>query len=101
MTSLPSLAQSNSVPLVAPEVFPPTLTRTPWLLTGLMLMGLNTYFPQLFPVSSLWSPLQAAVPVLHWAASWWFVLLEWEPNLVSLASLSHKKKLHRLVINPD
>ncbi|KAJ9081869.1 hypothetical protein DSO57_1010537 [Entomophthora muscae] len=52
-------------------------------------MGLSAYFPQLFPVSSLWSLLQAAVPVLHWAASWWFVSLGWEPNLVSLAPLSH------------
>ncbi|KAJ9069801.1 hypothetical protein DSO57_1014914 [Entomophthora muscae] len=45
--------------------------------------------PQLSPVSSLWSPLRAAVPVLHWAASWWFTSPEWEPNLVSLAPLSH------------
>ncbi|KAJ9077122.1 hypothetical protein DSO57_1019703 [Entomophthora muscae] len=48
-------------------------------------MGLNTYFPQLSPVSSLWSSFRAAVPVIHWAASWWFVSPGWEPKLVSLA----------------
>ncbi|KAJ9072148.1 hypothetical protein DSO57_1030309 [Entomophthora muscae] len=79
------LAKSYLVPLEAPEVFPPTPTCTPWLLTRLMLMGLNAYFPQLSPASSLWSPLQVAIPVLHWMASWWFALLGWEPNLVSLA----------------
>ncbi|KAJ9067771.1 hypothetical protein DSO57_1035830 [Entomophthora muscae] len=52
-------------------------------------MGLNVHFPQLSPGFSLWSPLQAAIPVLHWAASWCFVLPGWEPNLVSLAPLSH------------
>ncbi|KAJ9087262.1 hypothetical protein DSO57_1034827 [Entomophthora muscae] len=83
------LEKSNLVPLRASVVPPFAPTRTPWLLTGLALMALNAYFPQLSPVSSLWSPFQAAVPVLHWAASWWFVLLGWEPNLVSLAPLSH------------
>ncbi|KAJ9059070.1 hypothetical protein DSO57_1006202 [Entomophthora muscae] len=52
-------------------------------------MGLNAYFPQLSPVPSFWSPRRAAIPVLHWAASWWFILPGWEPNLVSLAPLSH------------
>ncbi|KAJ9074373.1 hypothetical protein DSO57_1007221 [Entomophthora muscae] len=52
-------------------------------------MGLNAYFPQLSLVSSLWSPLQAAIPALHWMTSWWFVSPGWEPNLVSLAPLSH------------
>ncbi|KAJ9060842.1 hypothetical protein DSO57_1026616 [Entomophthora muscae] len=85
MPPLPSLGKSDLVPLKAPEVSPPTPIRTPWLLTGLMLMSLNAYFPQLSPVYSLWSPLQAAVPVLHWAVSWWFVSPVWEPNLVSLA----------------
>ncbi|KAJ9055516.1 hypothetical protein DSO57_1003214 [Entomophthora muscae] len=89
MPSPPSLAKSNSVPLGISEVFPLTPTCTPWFLTGLALIGLNAYFPQMSPVSSLWSPLQVAVPVLHWAASWWFVSPGWEPNLVSLASLSH------------
>ncbi|KAJ9065489.1 hypothetical protein DSO57_1019077 [Entomophthora muscae] len=56
MSSLPDLEKSDSVPLRAPVVLPPALTCTPWLLTGLMLMVLNVYFPQLSPVSSLWSP---------------------------------------------
>ncbi|KAJ9090373.1 hypothetical protein DSO57_1003109 [Entomophthora muscae] len=85
------LEKSDSVPLRASVAPPFALTCTPWLLTGLALMALNAYFPQLSPVSSLWSPFQAAVPVLHWAASWWFVLPGWEPNLVSLAPLSHKR----------
>ncbi|KAJ9062690.1 hypothetical protein DSO57_1008141 [Entomophthora muscae] len=89
-TSDPSvLEKSNPVPLCASVMPPSAPTCTPWLLTGLALMALNAYFPQLSPVSSLWSPLQAAVPVLHWTASWWFVLPGWEPNLVSLAPLSH------------
>ncbi|KAJ9057077.1 hypothetical protein DSO57_1026001 [Entomophthora muscae] len=84
MPSLSSLGKSNSVPLEALEVFPPISSCAPWLITVLVLMGLNSYFPQLSPVSSLWS-LRAVVPVLHWATSWWFVLPGWEPNLVSLA----------------
>ncbi|KAJ9066235.1 hypothetical protein DSO57_1011564 [Entomophthora muscae] len=45
----------------------------PWLLAGLVLMGLNAYLPQLFPVSSLWSSLRVTVLVIHWTASWWFI----------------------------
>ncbi|KAJ9068101.1 hypothetical protein DSO57_1032015 [Entomophthora muscae] len=52
-------------------------------------MDLNAYFPQLSPVSSLWSPLQAVIPVLHWMASLWLVPPGWEPKLVSLAPFSH------------
>ncbi|KAJ9059237.1 hypothetical protein DSO57_1004549 [Entomophthora muscae] len=89
MPSLPSWEESDLVPLKVLEVPPPTPSRALWLITGLVLMGLNSYFPQLSPVSSLWYPLRAAIPVLHWLASWWFVLLVWEPNLVSLAPLSH------------
>ncbi|KAJ9067765.1 hypothetical protein DSO57_1035919 [Entomophthora muscae] len=89
MTSLPSVVQSHPMPLGSSKVFSLTPSCTPWLLTGLLLMGLSAYFPQLSPVSSLWSPLQAVVPVLHWMASWWFVSPGWEPNLVSLAPLSH------------
>ncbi|KAJ9072146.1 hypothetical protein DSO57_1030307 [Entomophthora muscae] len=98
MISLPSADQGNSAPLVTPEVLPLTPTCTPWLLAGLMLMGLNAYFPQLSPASSLWSPLQVAIPVLHWMASWWFVSPGWEPNLVSLAPLSHTS-LMKLIVN--
>ncbi|KAJ9089038.1 hypothetical protein DSO57_1016978 [Entomophthora muscae] len=89
MRPLPSVILSPSVPLGPPKVSSPAPTRTPWLLTSLILMGLNAYFPQLSLVSSLWSPLQVAIPVLHWMASWWFVSPGWEPNLVSLAPLSH------------
>ncbi|KAJ9062750.1 hypothetical protein DSO57_1007409 [Entomophthora muscae] len=86
-----SLDKENPALLLAPVGLPPAPTCTPWLITGLVLMGLNAYFPQLSPVFSLWSPLQAAIPVLHWAASWWFILPGWEPNLVSLDPLSHTK----------
>ncbi|KAJ9065895.1 hypothetical protein DSO57_1014937 [Entomophthora muscae] len=102
MSSLPDLEKSNSVPLRAPAMSPSAPTCTPWLLTSLALMALNAYFPQLSPVSSLWSPLFEAVPVLHWMASWWFVLPEWEPNLVSLAPLSHRQlSLVGLLILPS
>ncbi|KAJ9084130.1 hypothetical protein DSO57_1027505 [Entomophthora muscae] len=56
--------------------------------------GFECLLPSVVPVSSLWSPLQAAIPVLHWMASWWFVSPGWEPNLVSLAPLSH-------ILGPD
>ncbi|KAJ9058481.1 hypothetical protein DSO57_1011857 [Entomophthora muscae] len=88
---LPSMVQKNVVPPGSSKVASPTPTCTPWLLTGLILMGLNAYFPQLSSVSSLWSPLQAAIPVAHWMASWWFVAPGWETNLVILAPLSHTK----------
>ncbi|KAJ9076762.1 hypothetical protein DSO57_1023170 [Entomophthora muscae] len=90
MPPLPSLEKSDLVPLEVLKVSPPAPSFAPWLITGLVVMGLNSYFPQLSPVSSLWSPLRAAIPVLHWVASWWFVSPGWEPNLVSLAPLSHK-----------
>ncbi|KAJ9089969.1 hypothetical protein DSO57_1007535 [Entomophthora muscae] len=93
MSSLPDPEESNSVHLRAPVMLSSSPTCTPWLITGLALMALNVYFPQLSLVSSLWTPPQAAVPVIHWAASWWFVLLGWEPNLVSLAPLSHNPHL--------
>ncbi|KAJ9050229.1 hypothetical protein DSO57_1016373 [Entomophthora muscae] len=53
VNALPNLEKSNLVPLRAPVVLPPAPTFTPWLLNGLVLMGLNVYFPQLSPVSSL------------------------------------------------
>ncbi|KAJ9073768.1 hypothetical protein DSO57_1012762 [Entomophthora muscae] len=37
------------------------------------------------PCVLLWSPFRVAVPVIHWAAPWWFISPGWEPNLVSLA----------------
>ncbi|KAJ9090635.1 hypothetical protein DSO57_1000485 [Entomophthora muscae] len=78
---LPRLDESASVP---PEVLgiPPLIaSRAPWVITGLVLMGLNSYFPQLSPVSSFWFPLRATIPVLHWVASWWILSPRWEPNL--------------------
>ncbi|KAJ9088593.1 hypothetical protein DSO57_1021486 [Entomophthora muscae] len=95
MRPLPSVVMSPPVPLGPSKMSSPAPTSTPWLLTGLILIGLNAYFPQLSPVSSLWSPLQAAIPVLHWMASWWFFLPGWEPNLVSLAPLSHSNSIYR------
>ncbi|KAJ9063143.1 hypothetical protein DSO57_1003275 [Entomophthora muscae] len=95
-TSVPPPFSTNESVLVSPEVLeipPPVVSRAPWVITGLMLMGLNSYFPQLSPVSSFWSPLRAAIPVLHWAASWWFLSPGWEPNLVSLAPLSYTQGL--------
>ncbi|KAJ9050648.1 hypothetical protein DSO57_1012616 [Entomophthora muscae] len=86
--SLPSLDKSASVPPEALEIPPPVAS---WVITGLALMELNSYFPQMSPVSSFWSPLRAFIPVLHWAASWWFLSPGWEPNLVSLPpSLTQK-----------
>ncbi|KAJ9066852.1 hypothetical protein DSO57_1005518 [Entomophthora muscae] len=96
MPPFPDLEESSSAPLHAPVISPPTPTCMPWLLTGLALMALNAYLPQMSSVSSLWYPLQVAIPVLHWAASWWFVLPRWETNLVSLAPLSHTKPLNSL-----
>ncbi|KAJ9069454.1 hypothetical protein DSO57_1018374 [Entomophthora muscae] len=58
---------------------------SPWLLGGMILMGLDFYFPQLSAVSSLWMPLQVAIPVLYWMVSWWILPPGWEPNLVSLS----------------
>ncbi|KAJ9059986.1 hypothetical protein DSO57_1035725 [Entomophthora muscae] len=93
MPPLPSWEESELVPLEILKVLPPTPSCALWLITGLVLMGLNSYFPQLSPVSSLWSSLRAAIPVLHWLASWWFASPGWEPNLVSLAPLSHNQPL--------
>ncbi|KAJ9077785.1 hypothetical protein DSO57_1013431 [Entomophthora muscae] len=59
--------------------------RAPWLLGGMLLMGLDSYFPRLSATSSLWTPLGAAIPVLHWVVSWWVLSPGWEPSLVSLA----------------
>ncbi|KAJ9086782.1 hypothetical protein DSO57_1000407 [Entomophthora muscae] len=87
--SLPSLDKSASVSPEALEIPPPVAPWPPWVITGIALMGLNSYFPQLSPVSPFWSPLRVVIPVLHWVASWWFLSSGWEPNVVSLAPLSH------------
>ncbi|KAJ9083814.1 hypothetical protein DSO57_1030952 [Entomophthora muscae] len=73
LSSPPPPESVDPAPLLAPEVPTPVPSHAPWLLTSLVLMRLNAYFPQLSPVSSLWSPIRAAVPVIHWAASWLFV----------------------------
>ncbi|KAJ9060143.1 hypothetical protein DSO57_1034097 [Entomophthora muscae] len=72
-----------------------------WLLGGMILMGLDSFFPQLSNVSSLWMPLQAAIPVLHWMVSWWILSPGWEPNLVSLAPLSHSWLPSRCIFKQD
>ncbi|KAJ9048369.1 hypothetical protein DSO57_1035711 [Entomophthora muscae] len=59
----------DSVPLQEMEILSSVTSYAPWLVAGFALMGLNSYFPQLSPVSFLWSPLRAAVPVIHWVAS--------------------------------
>ncbi|KAJ9084866.1 hypothetical protein DSO57_1019644 [Entomophthora muscae] len=72
--------------LPTPEVLP---RRTSWLVLGMLLMGLNVYIPQLSPVGSFWSPVQAAIQVMHWMTSWKGFSPEWELSLVSLYPLSH------------
>ncbi|KAJ9072572.1 hypothetical protein DSO57_1026147 [Entomophthora muscae] len=67
--------------------------RANWLLGRMILIGLDSYFPQLSTVSSLWTPLQAAIPVLYWMVSWWIPPPGWELNLVSLAPLSYTQDL--------
>ncbi|KAJ9070987.1 hypothetical protein DSO57_1001761 [Entomophthora muscae] len=62
----------------------------------MVLMSLDSYFHRLSAVSSLWTPLRAAIPVLHWMVSWWILLPGWEPNLVSLVPLSHNLPLFLL-----
>ncbi|KAJ9071969.1 hypothetical protein DSO57_1032029 [Entomophthora muscae] len=50
-----NLENNNLVPLQAPGMPAPVPTCTPWLLTSLVLMGLNVYFPQ-FPLCPLFGP---------------------------------------------
>ncbi|KAJ9082285.1 hypothetical protein DSO57_1006069 [Entomophthora muscae] len=69
-TILPLPVKEKSAPLGLPVALESVPTYTPWLLTCLVLMGLNAYFPQLSHVFSLWSPFRAAIPVFHWIASW-------------------------------
>ncbi|KAJ9061659.1 hypothetical protein DSO57_1018511 [Entomophthora muscae] len=55
----------KSIPQAAPALQEYAPKRAPWLLEGMVMMGLNSYFSQLSSVSSLWTPVQAAIPVLH------------------------------------
>ncbi|KAJ9072032.1 hypothetical protein DSO57_1031383 [Entomophthora muscae] len=60
-----------------------------WLFTGALVMALDAYFPPLSHLVSFGRPLRAAIPFLHWMASWWLVPPGWEPNFFSLAPLSY------------
>ncbi|KAJ9064176.1 hypothetical protein DSO57_1033114 [Entomophthora muscae] len=88
-TETPSSDLVNPSPLLQ---IPESNTEAPftwdcslWLLTGAMVMALDAYFPPLSHMVSFGRPLQAAIPVLHWMASWWLVSPGWEPDFVSLA----------------
>ncbi|KAJ9061264.1 hypothetical protein DSO57_1022319 [Entomophthora muscae] len=52
--------------LLTPEALP---RCTSWLVYSMLLIGLNTYLPQLSPIRSFWSLIQAVIPALHWMAS--------------------------------
>ncbi|KAJ9078086.1 hypothetical protein DSO57_1010458 [Entomophthora muscae] len=64
----PQLEINNPVFLQVSENATHIPSWVPWLLTGLVLMGLNTYLPQLSLMSFLWSPLRVAIPLIHWMA---------------------------------
>ncbi|KAJ9064501.1 hypothetical protein DSO57_1029952 [Entomophthora muscae] len=94
----PTLLPSEDLPVLVSEEGLGTPELTPkcasWLLSRRILMGLDFYFPRVSAASSLWTPLQAAMPVLYWMASWWILPPGWEPKLVSLAPLSHRGSVH-------
>ncbi|KAJ9062840.1 hypothetical protein DSO57_1006288 [Entomophthora muscae] len=48
-------------------------------------MALDAYFPLFSQLVFFGRPLQVAIPVLHWMASWWLIPPGWEPDFVSLA----------------
>ncbi|KAJ9087106.1 hypothetical protein DSO57_1036610 [Entomophthora muscae] len=52
-TILPLPVKKKSAPLGLSVALESVPTHTPWMLTRLVLMGLNTYFPQLSHVFSL------------------------------------------------
>ncbi|KAJ9085709.1 hypothetical protein DSO57_1011411 [Entomophthora muscae] len=56
VSSLPSLEENELMPLQAPVMLPPAPTCTPWLLTGLVLMGLNVYFLHSYSLCSFCGP---------------------------------------------
>ncbi|KAJ9078938.1 hypothetical protein DSO57_1001688 [Entomophthora muscae] len=64
------VSQAPEEDLVGQELGP---KRDLWFLGEMLLMGLDSYFPCLSATSSLWAPLQAAIPVLHWMVSWWIL----------------------------
>ncbi|KAJ9052781.1 hypothetical protein DSO57_1030796 [Entomophthora muscae] len=75
----------HNLPLV-PEY---TLKHIPWLLTGMLLMGLDAYVP-VCSYLVLMATRLSGHPVLHCMASWWFTPPGWELSLLSLAPLSHR-----------
>ncbi|KAJ9084833.1 hypothetical protein DSO57_1020012 [Entomophthora muscae] len=81
---LPALASEES--LGAPELTPKCAY---WLLSRMILICLYSYFSWVSAASSLWTPLQEAMSALYCMTSWWILPPGWEPNLVSLAPLSH------------
>ncbi|KAJ9066106.1 hypothetical protein DSO57_1012951 [Entomophthora muscae] len=92
---LPSPPSEIPAPLVQEEglsIQESAHKHAPWLLGGMILVGLDSYFPQLSAMSSLWTPLQAAIPILHWMVSLCILPPGWEPNLVSLSPLSHTQE---------
>ncbi|KAJ9060087.1 hypothetical protein DSO57_1034577 [Entomophthora muscae] len=82
----PPVDYTKSVPRWRWFLPPPLMTRTKAThLPQFHFDGIECVLPSAVPCVLLFVSLQAAVPVLHWAASWWFILPGWETNLVSLA----------------
>ncbi|KAJ9057794.1 hypothetical protein DSO57_1019287 [Entomophthora muscae] len=59
---LPSEAPVTQVQEEGLGIQEPVPKRALWLLGSMILMGLDSYFPQLSAVSSLWTPLQVMIP---------------------------------------
>ncbi|KAJ9077075.1 hypothetical protein DSO57_1020194 [Entomophthora muscae] len=76
---------------------PPTWDCSLWLLTGALVMALDAYFPPFSLPVSFGRPLQVAIPVLHWMASWWDQPPGWEPDFVSLAPSFTPSKLPQII----
>ncbi|KAJ9067416.1 hypothetical protein DSO57_1039307 [Entomophthora muscae] len=75
----PVLMEENPLPGTVVEVPYAELTLvlclpapscTPGLLSGMLLMAVNTYLPSISPTLSFWTPVTAAITVLHWMVSW-------------------------------
>ncbi|KAJ9085746.1 hypothetical protein DSO57_1010975 [Entomophthora muscae] len=91
-SSLPSLQKLPPMDLDSH----PTWDCSLWLLSGALVMGLNTNFPPFPRPTSHWRPLRAAIPVLHWMVSWWMVPPGLEPDFVILAPLYHSVRMFGL-----
>ncbi|KAJ9074744.1 hypothetical protein DSO57_1003398 [Entomophthora muscae] len=57
LSSLPPMEEPQPIPQPTPSHQAPSTQFTPWLLSGMALIGVNSYFPQLSPTSSLWTPV--------------------------------------------